>query len=526
MPASSDGSSSARPGAAALGCVIAALGLALIVIPAAGPQSSSTLWLYLAGAASLVLGSAIVAFDVRASIAAAAALSKHDHARFGRHLFDRHATNLAFFFMVVVVLVSVVTTMMLHNGQLAVTARDFASQLSTPSAPATNGKGRILAIVLVLSIALSWCGAGLYVVQRLEIKRDDPDQSFNFLEFFRGIWSRVGQANLYTLLFFLLIWANADSLSSDRVPGGTNTAIAWDIVKSYAWLPILGLLSGLLVKSAESVVFGLGSRILAAVSALLGSERQVHAHAPTTSVPAHSTAPPSAFRTDDVAITPLQTRPSTEPSPSTHSTSSETTHHPRTPPSPSVIPPAASPRVVPSVAPPTAPSPSKPTANGSHSNGTTTVASPAPRPVAVLPPVNTNATTKRESPFDSTFSVPTTVPAPSTSGTMSFAPPSAPTSAPARVVPVAIPAPTTIDVKPTIVPVAAPPSTSVMVNIERPEVPTLQDVVGPASNSKPQSSTTGIPQSNMWPALIRVVAPSRMTPNEPKILLPDLPEGD
>jgi hypothetical protein len=525
MPASSDGLSSARPGAAALGCVIAALGLALIVIPAAGPQSSWTIWVYLAGAASLVLGSAIVAFDVRASIASAASLSKEDHARFfGRHLFDRHATNLAFFFMVVVILVSIVTTMMLHNGQLAVTARDFASQLSTPSTPAANGKGRILAIVLVLSIALSWCGAGLYVVQRLEVKRDDPDQTFNFLEFFRGIWSRVGQANLYTLLFFLLIWANADALSSDRVPGGTNTAIAWDIVKSYAWLPILGLLSGLLVKSAESVVFGLGSRILAAVSALLGSERSDHSPTQNATNPAPSASLPTASRTDDSAKTTSQAQPSTEPSTPTHSSPIETSPQLRTPTPPPVVPLAASPLPMPSVAPPSAPSQSKPTSNGSHTNGTTSVAIPAPRPVAVLPSVNGNGTPRRESPLDSAFAVPTTVPAPSTSGSMSFVAPSAPSAAPVRIVPVA--APTTIDVKPTIVPVSTPASTSVMVNIERPEVPTLQDVVGPASNSKPQSSTTGIPQSNMWPALIRVVAPSRITPNEPKILLPDLPEGD
>ncbi len=526
MPASSDGLSSARPGAAALGCVIAALGLALIVIPAAGPQSSSTLWIYLAGAVSLALGSAIVAFDVRASIAAASSLSKEDHARFfGRHLFDRHATNLAFFFMVVVILVSIVTIMMLHNGQLAVTARDFATQLSTPATLAANGKGRILAIVLVLSIALSWCGAGLYVVQRLEIKRDDPDQTFNFLEFFRGIWSRVGQANLYTLLFFLLIWANADSLSSDRVPNGSNPAATWDIVKSYAWLPILGLLSGLLVKSAESVVFGLGSRILAAVSAFLGSDRPDHAPPPRTSVPAPSPSPPTPSRTDNSAKTPSISQPSSEHSTSTLSSPSESSLPQRASPPASVVPLPTSPLLMPSALPTPAPS-SKPTSNGSHSSPATSVSIPAPRPAPVVHAVNANGTPKRDSPSDSAFAVPTTVPAPSTSGSMSFAAPSSPSSAPVRIVPVAVPAPSTIDVKPTIVPVPAPPSTSVMVNIERPEVPTLQDVVGPASNSKPQSSTTGIPQSNMWPALIRVVAPSRMTPNEPKILLPDLPEGD
>lgn len=523
-PASTDGLSSIRPGPAALGCVIAALGLALLVIPAAGPQSAWTIWVYLAGAAALMIGSAIVAFDVRQSIASASSLPKDEQRRFfGQTLFDRHATNLAFFFMVVVLLVSVVTTMLLYNAQLAVTARDFAAQLSTSSAPVPNGKGKVLAIVLLLSIALSWCGAGLYVVQRLEIKRDDPTVFFNFMEFFRGIWSRVGQANLYTLLFFLLIWANGEAIGSERVPGGTNTAVAWDIVRSYAWLPVLGLFSGLLVKSAESVVFGLGTRLLAAVSAFLGSD----------SSPGHGTSDKGAR---DAAPTPPKGGDAASPAAPArdshaHALLDKVPHAAES----LKASPANATDPAPKSASPTLPQPgvtAKP--NGTHTNGSAHSPAPAAPPVPLPAPVSP----KREaplaspstSPFSSAFSVPTSVPAPATAGSMSFGSSTTnghtPPSSPVRVVPVAMPAPSTIDVKPTIVPISAPPSTSVMVNIERPEVPTLQDVVGPASSTRPQSSTTGIPQSNLWPALIRVVAPSRITPNEPKILLPDLPEGN
>lgn len=534
MSASTEGSSSARPGAAALGCVIAALGLALVVIPAAGPQATWTIWVYLAGAAALMIGTTIVASDIRRSIASAASLSKDDQRRFfGQYLFDRHATALAFFFMVVVLLVSVVTTMMLYNGQLAVTARDFAAQLSTSATPSPSGKGKVLGIVLVLSISLSWCGAGLYVVQRLEAKRNDPNEFFNFLEFFRGIWSRVGQANLYTLLFFLLIWANGEAIGSERVPGGTNTAVAWDIVKSYAWLPILGLLSGLLVKSAESVVFGLGCRLLAAVSAFLGSEN-TGGHGPSTKSTRDATGTPPKGASGDDHGAPTHARGTPSDAHATKSTgaaeppktapvnTSESAPKPTNATLLSPPPAAAAPAATPTATP-------TPKPNGTHANGSTHAPTPPAAPTPSVIPQNV----RRESPaspFASAFSVPTTVPAPSATGSMSVGPSNAnghsSPSAPVRVVPVTMPAPATIDVRPTIVPISAPTTTSVMVNVERPEVPTLQDVVGPASNARPQSSTTGIPQSSLWPALIRVVAPSRMTPNEPKILLPDLPEGD
>lgn len=592
--------------------MVAALGLALIVVPAAGPQNAWTVWAYVAGAASLMIGAIAIGWDVRQTIDSAAKLPKEERARlFGQYLFDRHATGLAFFFMVVVLLVSVVTTMLLYNGTLAITARDFAAQLSVSTGPLINGsgtgKGKVLSIVLLLSIALSWCGAGLFVVQRLETKRDDPEESFNFMEFFRGIWSRVGQANLYTLLFFLLIWANAEAMAAERVPGGTSPAAAWDIVKSYAWLPILGLVSGLLVKSAESVVFGLGARILAAVSGFLGTESNGGSKgggksdgeiADAVSAKANIVSATTGEK-GDKGISPVVVELKGVKD-KTRDDAGATDARAAAVLSDAVVNGEAPTIAVPTVVRTELAASVKPTSaastpalgikvNGNGSPGSGSAGLSAPVPVAISEASSDVSVARRRessmvSSFGSSFSVPTSAPVAMTVLPVTVGESSAPsevarsgrngsaaspahvaskgsaknvangatngasngasngaangfghpdgnhgTGAPVRVVPVTVPGPSVMDVRPTIVPVSVPSlssgSTSVMVNVERPEVAKLRDVVGPAPVAKAESSTTGIPSSSLWPALIRVVAPTRMSPNEPKILLPDLPEG-
>lgn len=580
MPANVETEVSPRPGMAAVGCVIASLGLALVVIPATGGQHAWTIWAYVAGAAAVVLGAVIVGADVRRTIGTAGRLSSSERAKlFGQTLFDRHATGLAYFFMVVVLLVSVVTAMLLYNGQLAVTARDFAAQLATGVVATGGSKGKVLSIVLVLSIALSWCGAGLFMVQRLEAKRHDPEETFNFMEFFRGLWSRIGQANLYTLLFFLLIWGNGEALGSERVPGGTNTGVAWDIVRSYAWLPLLGLVSGLLVKSAESVIFGLGTRILAAVSGFLGSDANgasksvgksgseaTGTERASVSVPGIRDAGPVMVELKGGKEEALGKGPSRWEAPAAGSAAEFDA--PSSKEVASFQAAAASSKVTHDAAP-------TPQVYATGTGGHGSSASPTPSAGATPAALGRAGATRRESSmissFGSSFSVPTSAPPAMTvlpvsigerpdsngdgfrgaNGRESYergiaghaerrefqgspdggangvghSNGSNGTSSRPRVVPVAMPAPATVDVRPVIVPTTAPASTSVMVNVERPDVPRLRDVVGPAASAKAVSSTTGIPQASMWPALIRVVAPSRMSPNEPKILLPDLPEG-
>jgi hypothetical protein len=102
-----------------------------------------------------------------------------------------------------------------------------------------------------------------------ESSHESPTEDFDSHAFWSGAFFRIGEAVLFTLVFFWLIWSSE----------GTEYVI---------WLPVLALFVGMFVKTGETIIFNLGMRILYATNAFLptalpdrpepdnGNERRVH----------------------------------------------------------------------------------------------------------------------------------------------------------------------------------------------------------------------------------------------------------
>ncbi len=79
-------------------------------------------------------------------------------------------------------------------------------------------------------------------------------ERFSASGFWAGFWYRLSEAGLFALVVYLLF--KLQSVSETTVP-------------DLDWLPLLALLLGMLVKPAETLILGLGRRLLASVEALV-----------------------------------------------------------------------------------------------------------------------------------------------------------------------------------------------------------------------------------------------------------------
>ena len=77
---------------------------------------------------------------------------------------------------------------------------------------------------------------------------------FSASGFWAGFWYRLSEAGLFALVVYLLF--KLQSVSDTTLP-------------DVDWLPLLALLLGMLVKPAETLILGLGTRLLASVEALV-----------------------------------------------------------------------------------------------------------------------------------------------------------------------------------------------------------------------------------------------------------------
>jgi hypothetical protein len=83
-----------------------------------------------------------------------------------------------------------------------------------------------------------------------ESSHESTAEDFDSHAFWSGAFFRIGEAVLFTLVFFWLIWSSE----------GTQYVI---------WLPVLALFVGMFVKTGETIIFNLGMRILYATNAFL-----------------------------------------------------------------------------------------------------------------------------------------------------------------------------------------------------------------------------------------------------------------
>ena len=92
---------------------------------------------------------------------------------------------------------------------------------------------------------------------RMEGARPNREE-FIVAYFWSGLWFRIAQAEVYTIVLFLAIWGG--SLSSETGQGGAALLLG---------LPLLALVVGLFVRAAEELIAGIAERLFAVVRALL-----------------------------------------------------------------------------------------------------------------------------------------------------------------------------------------------------------------------------------------------------------------
>ena len=100
------------------------------------------------------------------------------------------------------------------------------------------------AFLVLVAVGMSLLGALFFVANSLRRKREQGER-FDVGRFWGGLWYRLGEAVLFTLVCFWLI-----------------CTYRWE--SGYCWLPVLGLLLGMFVTSGERLVFGLGRRLFRA----------------------------------------------------------------------------------------------------------------------------------------------------------------------------------------------------------------------------------------------------------------------
>lgn len=117
-----------------------------------------------------------------------------------------------------------------------------------------------LATLIVLSSVIAVLGALFFVANSLRQKRD-AREPFSAQKFWGGLWYRLGEAILFSLVAFWLIWYNTNTASVEPPEKPSESFFG------YSLLPLLSLLMGMFVTSGEKLVFGIASGLFRAAGA-------------------------------------------------------------------------------------------------------------------------------------------------------------------------------------------------------------------------------------------------------------------
>lgn len=155
-----------------------------------------------------------------------------------RYLYYKHLLGLG------VYLVGATTVGIAALAGLLVTGR---LQLLAAQPPEQHSVG----VIVLMSSLLALLGALFYVCNAIRKKseRKKPDEPFDIGWFWAGIFLRVGEALIFTLVLFLLF-------SMQNSP-------------DYRMLLLTSLLIGMFIKTGERVIFGIAQRVFAAVETLV-----------------------------------------------------------------------------------------------------------------------------------------------------------------------------------------------------------------------------------------------------------------
>ncbi len=132
---------------------------------------------------------------------------------------------------------------------------------SAADGPARLARHQVCAVRILLTANMAVLGAVFFVTNALRKKRQCKE-GFDKGRFWGGLWYRVGEAVLFTVVFYLVLHR--------FVPDSAKASVPSDPPKEVdLWMPILGLLVGMFIQSGERLVYGIAQRAFAAVSALL-----------------------------------------------------------------------------------------------------------------------------------------------------------------------------------------------------------------------------------------------------------------
>jgi len=111
----------------------------------------------------------------------------------------------------------------------------------------------VSAIRLVVSLGMAVLGALFFVTNSLRNKRERKLVRYSETKFWAGLWFRLGEAVLFTVVFFL--------------------ALRHYVPDSEQLLPLVALLVGMCVTTGETLVFGIAQRVLKGAAALVGQDK-------------------------------------------------------------------------------------------------------------------------------------------------------------------------------------------------------------------------------------------------------------
>lgn len=282
-PSSSQASASAHRGRTAavatlLAAVAGSAGTVALTSPTSsnentGPESVAIVLFVGCGVLALT---AIVALwvSVRRELLPEDGQSQTTNAKFGLHL-----TGVGVCMLVSGLIASAVLAALVQSGVLALTQQGAATD---PLERYTQ------AVHLLTASGLAMVGSLFFVANTLwsrgygTLEREPFDAG----HFWGGLALRMGEAQVFTLVLAVVL-AQQGRLS-------------------YQWLPLLGLLFGMYVKTAEAIVFGLARRVFAVATTLVEAPKA----APAESTPASvATAQPQSAPEGEGDSPPGEGRP-------------------------------------------------------------------------------------------------------------------------------------------------------------------------------------------------------------------------
>ncbi|MHC4063778.1 MAG: DUF4153 domain-containing protein [Planctomycetota bacterium] len=169
-------------------------------------------------------------------------------------MFNHYLMVTGYALLLVGVLCCTLVAGLLYSGRLEGSADGFQSNIS----------GNTLAILVVLSAVASVFGALFFVANSLRKKREDPKEEFSVRKFWGGLTFRLGEAVLFSLVIFWLIWWSSAPTTGTITQPAQSPA---NMPLGYALLPLMSLLLGMFVTSGEKLVFAIAQGLFRAVEA-------------------------------------------------------------------------------------------------------------------------------------------------------------------------------------------------------------------------------------------------------------------